>query len=203
MILYHKNKTCYNGYGDKMKLYIVRHSYTEINEQKRIQGRIDIPLSENGKKHAFYVFNNLDLDIDLIATSPLIRATQTAMIIKEIIGHKNPLITIQDFVERDFGSLDYEFVEAAIPYVSGEKTLDDYESDQDLIKRAKRGLHLLYQYYPNKTILLVSHAHVMKALLTLVPELDIHFSQTKIMHQEYFCIDFDGTKVSLIEHKML
>ncbi len=186
-----------------MTLYIVRHSFTELNEQKRIQGRIDIPLSKNGKKHAFDVFKNLDVPIDYIVTSPLIRATETAMIIKDMLHYTKPLITIQEFVERDFGALDFELVEEAIPYVSGEKLIDDYETDHALIIRAKKGLNILHQHYPNKTLLLVSHAHVMKAILKLIPTLDIHFSHTKIMHQEYYCIEYDGLTVTLNDHKFL
>jgi broad specificity phosphatase PhoE len=186
-----------------MKLYIVRHSYTQLNEEKKIQGRIDIPLSENGKKHAYEVFKHLDFDLDFIATSPLIRATETAKIIGSLIGYEKPYITLSEFVERDFGKLDYETVEKAVPYVSGEKHIEGYEKDEDLLKRAKIGLDLMYTHYSDQTILLVCHAHMMKAILKLSNKIDIHFSHTKIMHQEYFILNYDGRHLDILEHKML
>jgi uncharacterized phosphatase len=186
-----------------MKLYIVRHSYTTLNEEKKIQGRIDIPLSENGKKHAVEIFKHLDFNVDYIATSPLIRATETAKIIGDIIGYEKSYITFAQFVERDFGLLDYDTIEKAVPYVSREKHVEGYESDEDLLKRAKIGLNLMFKYYANDTLLLVCHAHMMKAILKLSNTIDIHFSHTKIMHQEYFIIQYDGSNVDIIDHKML
>jgi uncharacterized phosphatase len=186
-----------------MKLYIVRHSYTTLNEEKKIQGRIDIPLSLNGKKHALEVFKHLDFEIDYIATSPLIRASETAKIIGDLIGYKKSYITLSEFVERDFGLLDYETIEKAIPYVSKEKHIEGYESDEELLNRAKKGLDVMFKHYSNNTILLVCHAHMMKALLKLSNQIDIHFSKTKIMHQEYFILHYDGKKIDIVDHKML
>lgn len=186
-----------------MKLYIVRHSYTQLNEEKKIQGRIDIPLSENGKKHAYEVFKHLDFEFDFIATSPLIRATETAKIIGSLIGYKKSYITLSQFVERDFGKLDYETIEKVVPYVSGEKMIEGYEKDEDLLKRARLALNIMFKHYSDQTILLVCHAHMMKAILKLSNKMDIHFSHTKIMHQEYFILNYDGSDVDIIDHKML
>lgn len=186
-----------------MKLYMVRHSYTKLNEEKKIQGRIDIPLSNNGRKHAFEVFKHLDFDIDFIATSPLIRATETAKIIGTIIGYEKPYITLSEFVERDFGLLDFETIEKAVPYVSGDKEIEGYETNEQLMKRAQAGLNLMFKHYSDQSILLVCHAHMMKAILKLSQKIDIHFSITKIMHQEYYILNFDGLSIEIIDHKML
>lgn len=32
-----------------MKIYLLRHGVTAFNEEKRYQGRTDVPLSERGK----------------------------------------------------------------------------------------------------------------------------------------------------------
>ena len=35
-----------------MKLYLVRHGITDWNARKKIQGQVDIPLNEEGKRLA-------------------------------------------------------------------------------------------------------------------------------------------------------
>lgn len=67
-----------------MKIYFVRHGQTEWNLKKRIQGRADKPLNEQGKQQAIETRQNLiSKDIDLIICSPLLRAVETAEIINK------------------------------------------------------------------------------------------------------------------------
>ena len=90
-----------------MELYIVRHGTTDWNAQKKFQGAQDIELNENGRKLAAELGARLDaakIDFDCIYSSPLIRAYETACLIR---GHKiypiirNPLLT-----EISFGKLE-------------------------------------------------------------------------------------------------
>ena len=89
-----------------MKIIALRHSYTKLNEEKRIQGRLDIKLS---KKGILAVYENIEyiskIDFDLIVSSPLMRALQTSLIIGEKTNYKNPIVLLHEFVERDFGKL--------------------------------------------------------------------------------------------------
>ena len=167
-----------------MILYAIRHSLTTLNEEKKIQGRIDLPLSEYGISHAHEIFSNISIHIDHILSSPLIRAHQTAMIAASYINMTNPITLIQDFVERDFGSLDLLPVSESKPVVRGEKYLDDYESDDFLLKRIQHGLDILLKHYHNHNVLLVCHAHVLKALLILSGEKNVNFADTIIMHDD-------------------
>jgi len=61
-----------------MKLALLRHAMTDWNRAKRVQGRIDQPLSASGRKQ----FDSLSLPPEFKAyqwfCSPLRRATQTA-----------------------------------------------------------------------------------------------------------------------------
>ena len=62
-----------------MELYIVRHGETLWNREKRLQGREDIELSENGRKVARLTGEALmDTRIDKIFSSPLKRMTGCA-----------------------------------------------------------------------------------------------------------------------------
>lgn len=65
-----------------MKLYFVRHGETNWNKEKRIQGRSDIPLNEYGKELAYITADAMkNLSFDIVYSSPLIRAKETAMIL--------------------------------------------------------------------------------------------------------------------------
>ena len=65
-----------------MSLLITRHSQTDWNLKRKIQGKSDIALNETGIEQAKEVAKKLSNEpIDLIICSPLIRARQTAEII--------------------------------------------------------------------------------------------------------------------------
>ncbi|MBN1908439.1 MAG: histidine phosphatase family protein [Pirellulales bacterium] len=62
-----------------MILYLVRHGQSLYNAEGRIQGQADTPLSELGHQQAAAVARAMaDLPIEAIYASPLLRASQTA-----------------------------------------------------------------------------------------------------------------------------
>ena len=66
-------------------LYIVRHGQTHKNKQKVLQGRSDLPLNDEGRVQALEVgekLNELGIKPEILYSSPLIRAVETA----ELIG---------------------------------------------------------------------------------------------------------------------
>lgn len=65
-----------------MKILVVRHGLTDWNVERRIQGRTDVPLNQEGIKQAYVAKEKLKEEkIDLMVSSPLKRAKQTAEII--------------------------------------------------------------------------------------------------------------------------
>ena len=70
--------------------YIFRHGETDCNREERWQGRgIDFPLNENGVAQAKALNSKLkDLGLEIIYSSPLKRAKQTAEIVAEKLGLK-------------------------------------------------------------------------------------------------------------------
>lgn len=66
-----------------MEIYIVRHGKTVWNQSRLLQGSRDIPLSEEGKKAAIFRGEQLNnIDFDVIYSSPLSRAYETACLIR-------------------------------------------------------------------------------------------------------------------------
>ena len=62
-----------------MELYLIRHGETDYNKERKIQGSCDIPLNEYGRELAKVTAEGLkDIPFDVIFTSPLCRARETA-----------------------------------------------------------------------------------------------------------------------------
>ena len=85
-----------------MKIYTVRHGQTEWNKKGLYQGKTDVPLNEEGKKQAMLVKEKLkDKKIDLIISSPLKRAKETAAL---FLGERKvPVIEDARIQEISFG----------------------------------------------------------------------------------------------------
>lgn len=88
-----------------MDIYITRHGETEWNQQRRLQGRTDVPLSEKGALQAEKTrdgLRKLGISFDRVYSSPLSRAAETAEIIS---GFKeSEIIKDSRIVEINFGS---------------------------------------------------------------------------------------------------
>lgn len=66
-----------------MDIYIVRHGETVWNKSRLLQGSRDIELSKEGREAAIYRGKQLkDVDFDVIYSSPLSRAYETACLIR-------------------------------------------------------------------------------------------------------------------------
>ena len=90
----------------KVLICLIRHGKTTQNLKKLIQGRKDFPLSDIGRSEALQaakILKETDPNWDIIYSSPLSRAYETATIIASHIGYKNEVIKNEDFIERDFG----------------------------------------------------------------------------------------------------
>ncbi len=88
-----------------MKLYFVRHGETEWNVKKKIQGKTDIPLNENGIRQARELACQLveeDISVKHVYHSPQLRAAETARIAAEAL-HAT-CIPLDGLVEMNLGS---------------------------------------------------------------------------------------------------
>ncbi|WP_371931551.1 histidine phosphatase family protein [Bacillus sp. MMSF_3328] len=86
------------------EICLVRHGQTDWNAEGRIQGRTDIELNEMGVRQAAACRDHLaNENWDIIISSPLQRARQTAEIINQNI--QKPLVLMEEFIEKSFGKL--------------------------------------------------------------------------------------------------
>lgn len=149
-----------------MHLYVVRHGSTCNNVNGLINGRNDIDINDKGIKDAEIAFLILqDISFDRVISSPLLRAKHTADI---IVNGRLPISYDERITERDAGVLTSKKV-TDIDFsnwygLKANHTVGGAETFSEVIERVNSFLEELKQKYPNETILIVTHAGVMKAL---------------------------------------
>jgi broad specificity phosphatase PhoE len=89
-----------------IRVLLIRHGETDFNLTHRFQGRIDMPLNEEGKNQAQALSLALKHELlTAIYSSPLIRAMETARSIKAL-HPSTPLFEEEGLIEMDLGELD-------------------------------------------------------------------------------------------------
>lgn len=149
-----------------MKLYITRHGETMRNAEYRVLGRTDDPLSEKGRGQARELAENLkDVDIDLIFTSPLGRAKETAETVAKTKGLE--VIPDERLLEINFGKFEgvpggsQEYQSAKREFF---KRYPEGESYFDIAYRVYDFLYMLKREYSDKKVLVVSHGGVCRII---------------------------------------
>ena len=88
----------------RMILYVTRHGETEYNVSGRYCGSTDIALNDNGIRQAYELSQRLKAHsavFGAIASSPMLRARQTADIICASLNMQYSIY--EEFTERDLG----------------------------------------------------------------------------------------------------
>ena len=77
------------------RILLVRHGETDWNRQTRFQGRIDVPLNDNGRAQSQKAAELLkDVSIDFAVSSPMLRPKETAQIILQ--DHPSVALELQE-----------------------------------------------------------------------------------------------------------
>jgi broad specificity phosphatase PhoE len=85
-----------------MKLYLLRHGESVDDIEDCYGGAADFPLTDAGREKARSVANSLRrTNLQMIFTSPLIRARETADIIASELGNNIPVKEVEDLQERN------------------------------------------------------------------------------------------------------
>ncbi len=163
-----------------MQIYVIRHGETDYNKQGRYAGSSDIPINSEGIKQAAEAAEKLqNIKFDLIISSPLIRARETAEIISKSSGVK--IITDNRIRERCVGvfeGLTREEAKEKYPELYLRKCTsvpndapDGGETIIDVDKRVSSFLHDLSNQYPEKILLIVCHGFVSRMIYRCVNNL--------------------------------
>lgn len=163
-----------------LEIYFVRHGETEWNLKGMLQGKKNSPLTEKGRSQAVKLGEALkDIEFEGIYTSPVVRASLTAEIIKG--DRDQALYTVPELREMSFGDMEgltkKEFErlhpvqyknlwEDAVVY---DPTAFNGETFAQVDKRVMEGLEHLVKSHPNGgKILVVSHGMTLKNIVSHV-----------------------------------
>lgn len=146
-----------------MNLYVTRHGETDWNVKHRVMGKVDIELNDTGIKQARDAKKNIAQEkIDLIISSPLKRARQTAEILRE--GSDVEIVFDDRISERDFGEFEglhkgeFDFI-GYWSYIKN-YNYENAENIRDFFNRVYEFLDEIIIKYNDKTILIVAHGGV-------------------------------------------
>lgn len=167
-----------------MNLYVVRHGETIWNKEHKVQGITDIPLTDKGRDEALELQCLVKkLNIDVVISSPLIRARETAKI---LVDSKLPINTDDRIKERDWGMNEGADIDLVDKWDCWDVILNtkvqNIEPIQDFMYRVSDFLEDIKIRYKNKNVLVVTHSAVSRVihyLLGTIPE-DSNLSRINI-----------------------
>ncbi len=160
-------------------LYIIRHGKTDWNNERKLQGRTDIPLNEEGiemARRARDEYRNVPFDI--CYCSPLKRARQTADILLE--GRNIPIITDDRLLEMSFGIYEgmangYDDPDLYVSRLFRDpagftERLEGGESLDDLFERTGDFLESIVKplLSQNKNVLIVGHGAMNSSIVSRI-----------------------------------
>lgn len=185
------------------RFVLIRHGQTYWNRVMRMQGQINIPLNDVGKRQAANLARELQgYDFDVCYCSPLNRAVETA---QTVIGSRDiPFIRHELLLEQSYGLCEGQWQplvfrlpfarlynyqhhpERYVPAVGG-------ESMRDMLERAGRALNeaLLPAARTYHTVLVGAHGSLICAMLDWIEKTPL---------QDYWGNLLNNCGYAVIEH---
>ena len=147
---------------------LLRHGQTDWNINFLLQGVTDIPMNETGIEQIKLAAKAIRAEEwDLVLTSPLSRARQTAEIIASHVGF--PEIVEQELlIERSFGEAEGLSHEQWRAKYSNLDEIPGGESRTQLQERSKLLLNTMSKNFAGKRVLAISHGALIRSLLAEV-----------------------------------
>ncbi len=167
-----------------MNLYVVRHGETIWNRERKVQGITDIPLTDEGRGEAKGLQKLISsLNIDIVISSPLVRARETAKI---LVDSKIPINVDDRIKERDWGMNEGANIDTVDKWDCWDVILNtkvqNIECIQDFMYRVSDFIEDIKIKYKDKNVLVVTHSAVSRVihyLLGNIPE-DANLSRINI-----------------------
>jgi len=155
-----------------MKIIITRHGETLENQEGIIQGNLPGTLSQKGIEQAEKLAERLKEEkLDKVFSSDLARSSDTTRIILKY--HKEvPVEFTRELRERNLGELQGKRKEDL--GIDKNKLVGDYlsnkegETSEQMFERGKVFINKLINNFPEKTILLVGHNGINKAIILTI-----------------------------------
>jgi len=145
--------------------FLVRHGETDWNRLGRIQGATDIPLNDTGRDQARATGEKMQgRKWDVIVSSPLSRALETASIIASCIGLPEPT-PVPDIVERNYGEAEGMTGPELEAFYPDDTPVPGRETREAVKDRVLAAMHSIAAANKGKNVIIVAHGGVIRALL--------------------------------------
>lgn len=154
-----------------MKIYVIRHGLTLLNQQKKVNGEVDEPLAPEGFIQAKEIIPIIPKSVSQIYTSSLLRARQTADIIKAKL--QLPVSVQKELAEIHMGILAgkaWEEMEGGMDLKKKHRTVQfDYrqyggEFVEDVKKRLLQFFNEINKKHKDFEALLITHGGILRLI---------------------------------------
>lgn len=154
------------------RFLLMRHAATAWNEEQRIQGQRDVPLSPRGREMArSWTVVPLDHEIQAVLSSDLSRARETAGIVTR--GRDLPCLVDRRLREQDWGEWSgrpLAEITASETFIEQARRGWDFrppggESRREVLARALDTLEDAGRRWPGWSVLVVTHQGVIRYLV--------------------------------------
>ncbi len=146
---------------------LFRHGQTDWNINFLLQGVTDIPMNETGFAQVKLAAQAIEAnDWDVVLTSPLTRAKETAAIIAAHAGFEQ-IVENELLIERSFGEAEGLSHEQWRAKYANLDEIPGGESRTQLAARSQQILDLVASEFMGKRVLAVSHGALIRGLLSI------------------------------------
>lgn len=169
------------------KLILIRHGFSETNKKRILAGHLDAPLDEQGIVQAEMTakFVNENYNVDVIYSSDLKRAKSTAEKISELTGKEIKLsknlreIFAGDWEGKNWADLPKLYPEEFGLWLNdiGKSQCPNGENLKDLYARINGEIDKILSENQDKTIVVVTHATVIRVFMVRVLGLKVEDAQ--------------------------
>jgi broad specificity phosphatase PhoE len=160
-------------------ILLARHGETDWNSERRWQGHADRPLNEVGREQARELAESLaDRTIDVVYSSDLLRAHQTALIVAERLGLSVDVDAgLREVDVGDWSGRVHTEIEGLDPdgyrrWQEGGKGWAGGESYEEMGERVVAAVLRLAARHQDETVLIVTHGGSIRACRATAAGLD-------------------------------
>ncbi len=164
------------------KIYLTRHGETVWNKQHRFQGHKNSDLTDKGVLAAELLADRIEeIDLDCIVSSPLMRAYDTAEIVRgnkdvEIIKHEG----LKEINLGEFEGMSYDDIKEEHGELLAEIEKDPFnnrypsgENLREFYNRVEKAFNEIVEKCRNKTVLIVAHGGTLKCIESYIRDFKI------------------------------
>lgn len=168
--------------------YFIRHGETVWNVENKICGATDIELTEKGHEQAIETGKKIlaeGIKADMILTSPLVRAAETARHISEITGI--PMRVEPRLIEQNFGRYESTPRDGAEFHEAKKDMASRFGTGESMLQLAQRIYNLLDDVKADdKVYMLVAHNGIARIVESYFREMN---------NEEFSCFGIKNCEV--------